>query len=264
MREWFGLDKPLYIQFFQWIRDTLRGDLGTSWRNNQPVLGLILERLPLTLELTFLAMVITIVIGVPAGVISAARKDTLLDHAGRIVSFTSLGLPNFWQGAMMILFFSKVMNWMPPMRYVGLFRDPVANLKMLGLPAITMGTVNVANVMRLTRSSMLEVLSQDYIRTARAKGLTERVVIFKHALRNSLISVVTVAGMMAGYLLGGAVVVESVFNLPGMGRLVLYSIYQRDYPVTQGVLLFTCTLFILMNFLVDILYSFIDPKIRYT
>lgn len=262
--EFFGLDVPLHVQYLRWIGDILRGDLGISWRSGKPVLELILAALPLTLELTFLAMLITLLVGIPAGVICAVRKDSWLDNVGRLISLTGLGLPNYWQGAMMILLASKVLHWMPPLEFVSPFEDPLANLTMLVLPAIALGTVNVANVMRLTRSSLLEVLSNDYIRTARAKGLKERVVLYRHALKNSLVTVITVAGMMMGYLFGGAVTVEAVFILPGLGRLILWSIYQRDYPVTQGALLVISAMFLLSNLLVDILYVLVDPRVEYT
>lgn len=264
MEEFFGLDVPLTVQYLRWIGDIVRGDFGTSWRGATPVLGLILERFPVTLELTLLAMLLGVCVGIPTGVISAVYRDSVVDNVFRVTAFASLGLPNFWQGAMMILFFSLVFHWVPPLRFVSPFEDPIKNLQMMILPAIALGTVNVANVMRLTRSAMLEVLSQDYVRTARAKGLRERIVITRHALRNGLITVVTIATLMMSYLLGGAVAVEAVFVLPGVGRLILMSMFQRDYPVVQGVLLFTCGLFVVINFLVDLLYAVINPRIRYT
>jgi peptide/nickel transport system permease protein len=190
-------------------------------------------------------------------------KDSFLDNAGRVVSFISLGLPNFWQGAMAILILSKFFHWIPPMQFVSLFKDPATNLKMLALPAVVLGTVNIANVMRLTRAAMLEILSQDYVRTARAKGLRENLVVLRHAFPNCLITVVTIVGLMTGYLLGGAVTVEAVFVLPGLGRLILMSIFQRDYPVIQGALLFTCGLFVLINFLIDVMYAWMDPRLRH-
>ncbi|MGD9093150.1 MAG: ABC transporter permease [Anaerolineales bacterium] len=263
MEAYFGLDKPLYIQYFYWLRDMLMGDFGDSWRTGTPVVDLIKDSLPVTVELAFLAMLITVVIGIPVGVISAIRKDKLFDNTSRILSFAALGLPNFWQAAMMILIASLVFNWFPPMNYVSFFEDPAENLKLMILPAIALGTVNVANVVRLTRSSTLEELPKDYVRTARSKGLKERVVVWNHGVRNALISIVTIIGLMVGYLLGGAVTVEAVFTLPGLGRLILWSIYQRDYPVTQVVLLLTCAMFVLINFFVDILYAFINPQIRY-
>jgi peptide/nickel transport system permease protein len=240
----------------------LTGDLGTSWRASQPVLKLIEESLPVTLELTFFSVLLTIVMGVPLGVVSAVKKDHWIDHLGRTLSFVSLGLPNFWLGAMTIIFVSRVLDWLPPLEFKSFTDDPVSNLEMLALPSIALATANVANVVRLTRSAMLEALNQDYVRTARAKGLGESIVLWRHALRNSLITIVTLLGLMTGYLIGGAVTVEAVFNLPGIGRLVLWSIYQRDYPVTQATLLLISVLFILTNFFVDMLYGVINPQIR--
>jgi peptide/nickel transport system permease protein len=263
MKAFFGLDKPLYVQYLMWLGQLLRGDLGTSWQTATPIKTLIADSLPVTLELTFLAMIITIGIGVPAGVLSAVRRDKLFDNVARVCSFIALGLPNFWQGAMMILIASVVFKWTPPFAFSSFFTNPRANLELLIMPAIALGTVNVANVVRLTRSSMLEEWPKDYVRTARSKGLKERRVIWGHTLRNAMISIVTIIGLMVGYLLGGEVTVEAVFTLPGMGRLILWSIYNRDYPVTQAVLLLTCSLFVVINFVVDILYAFINPQIRY-
>jgi peptide/nickel transport system permease protein len=263
MRAFFGLDVPLYVQYFRWMGDVLSGSLGISWRASMPVLDLLMDRFPVTLELSILAMLVTVLVGIPAGLLSAVYKDSFLDNAGRVVSFISLGLPNFWQGAMAILILSKFFHWIPPMQFVSLFKDPATNLKMLALPAVVLGTVNIANVMRLTRAAMLEILSQDYVRTARAKGLRENLVVLRHAFPNCLITVVTIVGLMTGYLLGGAVTVEAVFVLPGLGRLILMSIFQRDYPVIQGALLFTCGLFVLINFLIDVMYAWMDPRLRH-
>jgi peptide/nickel transport system permease protein len=263
MEKFFGLDQPRYIQYFQWLGDLFQGDLGTSWRTHKPVLELIKESMPVTLELTSLAMLITVAIGVPVGVISALKRDKAFDNIARIFSFAALGLPNFWQAAMMILLASVVFNWFPPLDFVTIFEDPKESFELMILPAIALGTVNIANVVRLTRSAMLEEMPKDYVRTARSKGLREKAVIWGHALRNALISIVTIIGLMVGYLLGGEVTVEAVFTLPGLGRLVLWSIYQRDYPVTQAVLLITCSFFVVVNFVVDILYGIINPQIRY-
>jgi peptide/nickel transport system permease protein len=262
MKAFFGLDQPLYVQYLRWMGGLLTGDLGTSWRASQPVLKLIEDSLPVTLELTFFAILMTILFGVPLGVVSAVKKDHWIDHVGRTLSFVSLGLPNFWLGAMTIIFVSKVFNWLPPLEFKSFTDNPRSNLSMIALPAIALATANLANVVRLTRSAMLETLNQDYVRTARAKGLSETVVVWRHALRNSLIAIVTLLGLMTAYLFGGAVTVEAVFNLPGIGRLVLWSIYQRDYPVTQATLLLVSILFILTNFFVDILYGLINPQIR--
>lgn len=263
MEAMYGLDQPYPIQYLNWMSHVLRGDLGNSWRSGIPVAELIATSLPITLELTFLAMLITVAFGVPLGVISAVRRNGLFDNVGRVLSFTALGLPDFWQGAMMLLVASVVFRWFPPLRFVSPLDNLPANLSLMVLPAIALGTVNVANVMRLTRSSMLEELPADYVRTARSKGLYEKAVIWRHAFRNSLISIVTIVGLMTGYLIGGAITVEAVFSLPGLGRLILAGIQQRDYPVAQAVLLLTSTMFIVVNFLIDLLYVYINPKIRY-
>ena len=209
----YGFDQPLPVQYWRWLSTTLQGDLGTSWRSGLPVIDLIGESLPITIELTFLAMLITVSVGVPLGVISAVKRNSLFDNISRVVSFAALGLPDFWQGAMMILIASTVFNWFPPIRYVNPLENLGANLAVFILPAIALGTINVANIMRLTRSSVLEELRKDYIRTARAKGLKERVVVIRHALRNSMISIVTIMGLMTGYLIGGSITVEAVFYL---------------------------------------------------
>ena len=263
MEERYGLDQPVPIQYLNWLTSIFRGNLGTSWRNNVPVRELIAASLPVTIELTALAMFITVVIGVPLGVLSAIKRNSLFDNIGRVLSFAALGLPDFWQGSMMILIALTVFNWFPPIRFVPPWQDPVQNLATFILPAIALGTINIANVMRLTRSSVLEELHRDYVRTARSKGLQERSVITKHVLRNSLISIVTIIGLMTGYLIGGAVPVEAVFTLPGLGRLILSSIETRDFPTIQATLLLTSTVFILLNFLIDLLYAYLNPRIRY-
>jgi peptide/nickel transport system permease protein len=263
MQARYGLDQPLHLRYLRWLGTTLQGDLGLSWRSGLPVAGLIAESLPITLELTALAMLITVVVGVPLGVVSAVRRNSLFDNVGRVISFAALGLPDFWQGAMMILVASTVFNWFPPIRYVSPFQNLGANLAVFILPAIALGTINVANVMRLTRSSVLEELNRDYVRTARAKGLREQSVVVHHALRNSMINIVTIVGLMTGYLIGGSVTVEAVFTLPGLGRLILASIQQRDFPTIQATLMLTSAAFILINFTIDILYVYLNPRIRY-
>ncbi len=259
----YGFDQPLPVQYWRWLSTTLQGDLGTSWRSGLPVIDLIGESLPITIELTFLAMLITVSVGVPLGVLSAVKHNSLFDNISRVVSFAALGLPDFWQGAMMILIASTVFNWFPPIRYVNPLENLGANLAVFILPAIALGTINIANIMRLTRSSLLEELRKDYIRTARSKGLQERVVVLRHALRNSMISIVTIMGLMAGYLIGGSITVEAVFTLPGLGRLILASIEQRDFPTIQATLLLTSAAFIFINFFVDVLYAYLNPRIRF-
>jgi peptide/nickel transport system permease protein len=263
LRRFFGLDQPWYVQYARWVGQLLQGDLGTSWRTGKPVLHLILERLPVTLELTVLAVGFALVLGVAAGIVSAVRQNRAIDHVTRVGALVGLSVPVFWQGTMLILFFSLYLRWMPPVVWVDLFTDPRRNLTIMLLPAVCLGTASAANIARTTRSGMLDVLRSEYVRTAMAKGLGGGGVVLKHALKNALIPVVTVAGLQVGILLGGAVVVEEVFTLPGVGRLVLWSIYQRDYPLTQSTILFVAALFMTINLLVDLLYGYLEPRIRY-
>jgi peptide/nickel transport system permease protein len=263
LKRFFGLDQPWYVQYGRWLGQLLRGDLGTSWRTGKPVLTLILERLPVTIELTLLAVAFSLLLGVAAGILSAVWRDRPVDHAARIGMLLGLSVPVFWQGTMLILFFSLYLRWMPPVMWVDLFTDPRRNLTIMVLPALCLGTAAAANVARTTRSCMLDVLASDYVRTALAKGLAGKAVILKHALKNAMIPIVTVVGLQLGILLGGTVVVEEVFTLPGVGRLVLWSIYQRDYPVTQSTILFIAALFMTVNLAVDLLYGYLEPRIRY-
>jgi peptide/nickel transport system permease protein len=263
MRAFFGLDQPLHVQYWNWFSGLLRGDLGQSWRSGLPVSKMIFDRLAVTAELGLLALAVSLLVGLPLGVLSAVRENTGLDHVVRVVSLFSLSIPIFWQAAMLILALSLWFNWVPPVEYAPPTRDPLGNLKQMMLPAIVLGTVVAAQVMRMTRSSLLEVLRHDYVRTARAKGLAERLVVSRHALGNALIPIITVIGVQVGYLLGGAVVTEEVFTLPGVGRLVLNAVYERDYPLVQGTILFIAVLFMLSNLVVDLLYAYLDPRIRY-
>jgi peptide/nickel transport system permease protein len=264
LKRFFGLDQPWYVQYGYWMGKLFQGDLGTSWRTGKPVIDLIMERLPVTLELTTLAVVFALVIGIPAGIVSAVRRDGAVDNVARVGTLLGLSVPVFWQGTMLILFFSLYLRWMPPVVWVGFSADPLRNLTIMLLPAICLGTASAANIARTTRACMLDVLRSEFVRTAAAKGLAERVVILKHALRNALIPVVTVAGVQMGILLGGTVVVEEVFTLPGVGRLVLWSIYQRDFPLTQSTILFIAFMFMAINLAVDLLYAYLDPRIRYS
>jgi peptide/nickel transport system permease protein len=263
LERFFGLDQPWYVQYGRWLGQLLQGDLGTSWRTGKPVIALIAERLPVTIELTLLAVGFALVLGLLAGVVSALVRDSALDHAARVGSLLGLSIPVFWQGTMLILFFSLYLRWMPPIVWVDFFTDPRRNLTIMLLPALCLGTASAANIARTTRACMLDVLRSDYVRTAAAKGLAARAVVLKHALKNALIPIVTVSGLQVGFLLGGTVVVEEVFTLPGVGRLVLWSIYQRDYPLTQSTILFIALLFMTVNLLVDLLYGYLEPRIRY-
>jgi peptide/nickel transport system permease protein len=263
LKAFFGLDQPWYLQYARWIGGLVQGDLGTSWRTGKPVVQLIAERLPVTLELTALAVAFALVLGVIAGIVSAVRRDRAIDNVTRVAALLGLSVPVFWQGTMLILFLSVYLRWMPPVVWVGLSADPLRNLTIMLLPALCLGTASAANIARTTRACMLDVLGSEYIRTAAAKGLRPRLVVLKHALRNAFIPIVTVVGLQIGILLGGSVVVEEVFTLPGVGRLVLWSIYQRDYPLTQSTILFVAVMFMAINLVVDVLYAYLDPRIRY-
>lgn len=262
LRASYGIDQPLHIQYIRWLGHVVRGDLGISWRYDRPVLAMILQRLPVTAELTFLAMLVATLVGITSGVLVALRYNTTVDHVMRVLSLIGLSFPVFWLGTLMILVFSIVLRWIPPVNYVGPHENLWENLQIMALPAVTLGLASAASLMRMTRSCVIDVLRQDYIRTATAKGLRRPAVVVRHALRNALIPIVTIVGLQTGFLLGGAVVVEEVFTLPGMGRLVLQAIYSRDYPQVQGTILFIAMLFILINLIIDVSYAFLDPRIK--
>jgi peptide/nickel transport system permease protein len=261
-RRFFGLDQPLHAQYLGWIGGILRGNLGQSWLSGKPVLGLFLERLPVSAELAVLAVGWSLLLGIPLGTSAAVWRGGLRDGAIRVATTLGLALPAFWQGTVLILLFSIYLGWMPSLAWVPLRRDPGANLAIMALPALTLGTASAAMITRMSRSSMLDVLGSEFVRTARAKGLAEGRVTFHHALRNALIPVVTVAGVQLGYIVGGIVVVEDVFTLPGVGRLLLDAIFQRDYPVVQGVILLLAAGFMALNLAVDLLYAVLDPRLR--
>jgi peptide/nickel transport system permease protein len=263
LRAFFGLDRPLAQQYGEWMARVVVGDFGTSWRSAKPVLGLLLDRFVVTAELTLLASCVSLAVGIPLGILSAVRQRTGLDNLTRVASLFGLSMPVFWQGTMLILLCSLALRWTPPVRWAGPLEDWRVNLQIILLPAICLGTASAATIMRMTRATMLEILGHEYIRTARAKGLEEPRVIRRHALRNVLIPLITVAGLQVGFMLGGIVVVEEVFTLPGVGRLILEAIYQRDYPLVQGGILFVAGLFMLTNLGVDLLYGLIDPRIRH-
>lgn len=261
-----GLDRPIHVQFFQWFWNVIQGDLGVSYISRKPVNELIFVRFPATLQLTLLSMLIALVIGIPAGVISATRRYTKVDYAVNAVALFGISMPAFWLGIMLILIFSLKLTWFPASGYVSLGQatSPWHYLKYLILPAVSLGLYLAGAISRFCRSSMLEAMKQDYVRTARAKGLAESRVIYKHALKNALIPTVTVVGLQVGLLLGGAVITEQVFAFPGVGWLALTAISQRDYPVVQGVVLLVASFFVIVNLLVDLVYTWLNPKIRYS
>jgi len=256
-RAQLGLDDPLFIQYVRFLARMVRGDLGTSFITHEPVAGLILSRLPVTLQLTFMAMLLSTIIGVTAGVISAVRRNTVYDYLTLTAAVIGYCTPNFWLALLLILVFSVNLRWLPSIGKQAL------DLKYVILPTLALSAPLIAIIARLTRAGMLEVINSDYVRTARAKGLAERAVISRHALRNALIPVVTVLGLQLGSLLGGTVVVETIFSWPGIGWLLFSGISQRDYPVVQGVVLFYSVVFMFVTLAVDIGYSYLDPRVRY-
>jgi peptide/nickel transport system permease protein len=263
LEQMLGLDQPFYRQYVSYIGKALQGDLGVSLWTKEPVLDEILRRLPVSLELAVLAMFFGLLIAVPAGIFSAVRQDTWLDYLFRTSAIGGLSVPGFWMATIVIVSASIWWQWVPPMRYTPLARDPVKNLSQLLLPALILGFALSASVMRMTRSMVLEVLREDYVRTAWAKGLSESVVIARHVLKNAMIPVVTVMGLQLSTLLGGTVIMESIFVLPGMGKFLLDAITWRDYPVIQGINLFLATSIVLLNLMIDVVYGFLDPRIRF-
>ena len=264
LRAYYGLDKLLPEQYVIWLTNALRGNLGFSVRSGQPVLMEILDRFPLTLELAIVAVIIGLLIGMPIGVLSAVRRDSGIDLFGRLFSLIGLALPNFWLGTLIILILSLYFRILPNSGdYTEFLQNPLVNLQQILFPALTLGFAFSASIMRATRSSLLEELFHDYARTARGKGLREPAVIVEHCLKNALIPVITLVGVEMGYLLGGAIVVEEVFALPGVGRLLLNGISQRDYAIVQGTVVFIAFNFVVINLLADLAYAFVNPRIRY-
>ncbi|MDD8024668.1 MAG: ABC transporter permease [Paracoccaceae bacterium] len=262
LRAKYHLSDPLYRQYLSWIGGALQGDLGISLRTQQPVLTLIGEKLPVTIQLAVMALIIALVIGVPTGVISAYRKGSLIDWGANLVALSGLSIPNFWLGIMLILLVSVKWGLLPASGYVSPFEDLGQSIKTMIMPAFVLGTGLAATLMRHTRSAMLGVLRSDYVRTARAKGLSERVVVIKHALRNALVPIITVTTLLFGELLAGAVLTEQIFTIPGFGKLVVDAVFNRDYAVVQGIVLCTAVAFIAMNILADAIYRILNPRMR--
>ncbi len=261
-RKRYHLDQTLPVQYVYWISGVLHGDLGESMRIQRPVSELVLEKLPVTLQLGSMAFVIACLIGIPAGVMSAVKKDRAWDYIANGVALWGLSTPNFWLGIMMILLFSVELGWLPPSGYVSLREDFWLSIKTTIMPAFVLGNAIAAVLMRHTRSAMLQVLNQDYVRTARAKGLVERVVVIKHAFRNAAVPVVTLGALELGQLLSGAVLTEQVFTIPGFGKLIVDAVFNRDYLVVQGVVLVTATVYVGLNLLADVAYILLNPRLR--
>jgi len=262
IRHEMGLDQPIPVQYLKWLQNVAAGNFGTSWVSKKPALQLILGALPVTLQLVGCSFFIALLIAFPAGLFSALRPRSWVDQGSTTFALLGISLPSFWLGIMLILLFSLQFRWLPPSGYVAFTTDPAAALRASLLPSVTLGVALAAPLTRFIRSGMLDVLGLDYIRTARAKGVAEGRVIAHHALRNALLSVVTVLGLQLGGLLGGSIVIEQVFGWPGIGRLSLAAIQQRDYGVVQGIVLFVATAFVMINFTVDLIYLYLDPRIR--
>ncbi len=262
IRRELKLDQPLVFQYFYWIGNVLQGDLGFSWRIRQPVTELVATKLPVTLQLASMAFIIAVFIGVPMGVLSAVKKNTFWDYLANGIGLAGLSTPNFWLGIMLILLVSVHLGWLPPSGYVPLTEDWRQSLATTIMPAFVLGNAISAVLMRHTRSAMLTALQQDYVRTARAKGLSEHLVVIKHALRNALVPVVTLGALELGTLLSGAVLTEQVFSIPGFGKMIVDAVFNRDYPVVQGVVLVTATVYVMLNLVADVLYVMINPRLR--
>ena len=262
LRHYYGFDQPLPVQFLTWLREVLSGNFGASLRTGEPVLKLIAQTLPVTVQLAVASILIALAIGIPMGIVSAVRKGTWVDTLANMVSLSGLSIPNFWLGIILILVAAVHLRWLPASGFVSVFDDPVRAFQTTIMPAFVLGSGLAAALMRHTRSAMLEVLSLDYIRTARAKGLLQRAVIMKHAFRNALVPIVTLATLLFGQLLAGAVLTEQVFTIPGFGKLIVDAVFNRDYGVVQGVVLCTAIAFILMNLVADVLYIVINPRLR--
>jgi peptide/nickel transport system permease protein len=263
MRKLLGLDRPLYVQYVEWLGNAARGDLGTSYINEQSVTSLVLQTFPATLELAVLGMLLALVLSVPIGILAALRRGTWLDHIARVMALIGFCMPRYWLAVLLISLLAVQVGWLPPAGYADLSTDPAENLRHAALPVLSLGLTIAAVQMRFLRSSLLDVLGQDYVRTARAKGLPPRTVSLRHALKNALIPFVTVVGLEMGSLLGGLVVVEQIFSWPGIGWLMINSITQRDYAVVQGSVLLIAAGVVVINLVVDVLYGYLDPRIRY-
>jgi peptide/nickel transport system permease protein len=260
-REQLGLTGSYPEQYWRWASSFVQGDFGFSYRNTQPVSEILATALPITLELVILGLLIACVIGIPLGVLSAVKRDSKHDYAARVGGLIGVSIPSFWLATLLLLFTSRVFGWVPPLNYTPIYEDPIENLSQFILPAISISVFTLAVVMRMVRATMLEVLGQDYVRTARAKGVKRNVVVTRHALRNALIPVVTVVGFEIGILMGGSAIVEIIFGLPGMGNTLINAIFNRDYPVVQAATMLIAAVFIFANLAVDLLYGVLDPRI---
>ena len=265
LRSSMGTNQPIVAQYFQWIGKAVRGDMGTSfWYNNVPVMDELKKRFPVTLQLAVMSIIISFIVAVPIGVITAVKQDTWADYLGKLWSIGGVALPTFWVGILMVFSLARFLDWLPPLNYADLWEDPLTNLQQMIFPALALGYHNTAFTARITRSSMLEVMREDYIRTARSKGLGELIVLFRHALKNAFMPVITVSGWQFSRLLGGAVLIEIIFLVPGIGQLMVDSVSKRDFNVIQAVILLAAVSVLTLNLVVDLAYAWLNPRVRYS
>ena len=264
LRKELGTDRPIVIQYVDWVSGLVRGDLGESyWRRGRPVWDLLGDRIPRTLELAVMAIAIAVAFAVPLGVISAIKPDSPVDYLCRVVALVGISLPTFFAGTLVILVLSRGFGWLPPLSYADLWEDPWTNLQQMFLPALALGFYDMAFIARVTRSSMMEIIREDYMRTARAKGLAERIVLVRHGLKNAILPILTISGWQFGRLFGGTVIIESIFRVPGIGGLLIETVFQRDFPTIQAIIIVVSVSIVIINLLVDLIYGWLDPRIRY-
>jgi peptide/nickel transport system permease protein len=262
LRVKMGFDQPIYVQYFRWLTSFLSGDFGRSLRTQEPVREMLLGRIPVTLELTFLSMLLSVIVGIPLGIISALKRNKLTDSVISVIGMAGIALPHFWAGILLIMLFSVQLGWLPPSGYVPIWEDPIANLQLMVMPCLMIGASLSALILRQTRASMLQVMSEDYVRTARAKGASEFQVIVQHALRNALIPIVTIIGLQFGGLIGGVVITEMIFSLPGLGRMIVEGIFERDFAPLQAAILFVVVGTLVINLITDLTYAILDKRVK--
>ena len=264
LRRQLGTDRPIVVQYVDWIGGLVQGDLGTSiWRSGQPVTKLVGDRIFRTLELAVLAILIAVLFAVPLGVISAIKPDSVIDYFSRVIALVGISIPTFFAGLLVVLVLSRGFGWLPPLGYEDLWDNPWKNLQQMFLPALALGFYDMAFIARVTRSSMMEIIREDYMRTARAKGLGERIVLVRHGLKNAVLPILTISGWQFGRLFGGTVIIESIFKVPGIGTLLIETVFQRDFPTIQAIIIVIAVSIVIINLLVDLLYGLLDPRIRY-
>lgn len=264
LRHELGTDRPIVVQYLNWVTGLAQGDLGESyWRRGLPVWELLGDRIPRTLQLAVMAIVIAVMFAVPLGIVSAIKPDSPVDYVCRVVALVGISIPTFFAGILVVLLLSRGFDWLPPLGYAELWEDPWTNIRQMFLPALALGFYDMAFIARVTRSSMMEIIREDYMRTARAKGLAERIVLVRHGLKNAVLPILTISGWQFGRLFGGTVIIESIFRVPGIGTLLIETVFQRDFPTIQAIIIVVSVSIVLINLLVDLLYGWMDPRIRY-